>query len=149
MEDILKKLPSWLIVAAVVYVAVLVSYAVYEDRAVELWPPKIYEKGGAQGLASAGRSGEPWVTTEAVARPFPVADCPKRLPGVLATAQVVNVHPATWGGEGGTIWFGDWQGNTVWLACPSSAPIIIVGAAGAEASATKSVVDALAGLITK
>ncbi|MDN0083685.1 hypothetical protein QU487_13110 [Crenobacter sp. SG2305] len=149
MEDILKKLPTWLIVAAVVYVAGLVSYAVFENRTVEFWPPKIYEKGEGQGPAPAGRSSEPWVTTEAVARPFPVADCPVRLPAVLAIAKVANAHPATWGGEGGMIWFGDWQGDTVWLACLPNAPIIIVGAAGAEASATKGAVDALMGLIAK
>jgi hypothetical protein len=44
MEDLLKTLPKWLLVATLVYVAVLLSYAVYDNRDVEFFPPKISAK---------------------------------------------------------------------------------------------------------
>lgn len=42
--EFLKTLPKWLVVAISAYVAVLFSYAVYDNRAVELFPPKISAK---------------------------------------------------------------------------------------------------------
>ena len=42
--EILKKLPQWVLVFLVFYIAVLVSYAVYDNRKVQFWPPIIYEK---------------------------------------------------------------------------------------------------------
>lgn len=43
----LSLVPTWLLIVVVVYVAVLVSYAVLDNRDVEFWPPRIHPKGGA------------------------------------------------------------------------------------------------------
>lgn len=42
--DVLKTLPKWLLVAIFVYVAILFSYAVYDNRSIELFPPRISAK---------------------------------------------------------------------------------------------------------
>jgi hypothetical protein len=39
--DVLKELPKWALIAALAYAGVLISYAVYDNRSVELFPPKI------------------------------------------------------------------------------------------------------------
>jgi hypothetical protein len=44
MADFLKTLPKWLLVAIFVYVAILFSYAVYDNRSVQLFPPSISAK---------------------------------------------------------------------------------------------------------
>jgi hypothetical protein len=148
MEAILKKLPNWLILAAACYVVLLVSYAVLDNRAVELWPPKIHAKDGSLGLASSEHTGRPWVSIETVTPKFSITDCPTRLPASLTMAHATNVHPAQWGGEEGMLWFGTLQGNTVWLSCQPG-PVIMIGAAGPEPSSTKSAVDSLVSMISK
>jgi hypothetical protein len=52
VERLLSAIPKWLIVAATVYVALLVSYAVFDNRQVEFWPPKIHSKGGDSGTTA-------------------------------------------------------------------------------------------------
>jgi hypothetical protein len=42
--DVLKTLPKWLLIAIFVYVAILLSYAVYDNRSVEIFPPRISAK---------------------------------------------------------------------------------------------------------
>lgn len=42
--DFLKIIPKWALVALIGYVAILISFAVWDGRGVEFWPPKIYEK---------------------------------------------------------------------------------------------------------
>jgi len=42
--EILKKLPQWAILLIAVYLAVLVSYAVYDGRKVDFIPPSIHPK---------------------------------------------------------------------------------------------------------
>jgi hypothetical protein len=44
--DVLKILPKWLLIAIFVYVAILLSYAVYDNRSVQLFPPSISAKPG-------------------------------------------------------------------------------------------------------
>lgn len=44
MKELLQKVPSWLIVAIIAYIALLISYAVYDDRTIDFWPPKIHSK---------------------------------------------------------------------------------------------------------
>ena len=40
----MKVLPKWLLIAIALYIAVLTSYAVYDNRSVEFFPPKIAAK---------------------------------------------------------------------------------------------------------
>ncbi len=42
--DLLKTLPKWLLVSILAYIAVLFSYAVYDNRTIEFFPPKIFAK---------------------------------------------------------------------------------------------------------
>ena len=51
----LSRLPLWLIVAVLLAATVLIGYAVFDGREVELWPPKIYAKGTA--ACDAGMQG--------------------------------------------------------------------------------------------
>ena len=144
MEDIAKKLPTWFVLGIAIYVAVLLSIAMYDNRQIDFWPPSIHPKGTAKP------AGTPWVSIGAALPKFPAADCPARLPGALALASAEKVKPATWGDREG-LWFGELRGNTVWLACrqEGAAMTVMVGAAGPEADSTKNAVDLLAGLVSK
>ena len=150
MEDIVKKLPTWLILAIACYVAVLVSYAMFDNRKIDLWPPTIHPKGVSSDPASAKPARAPWVSIGEATTKFPAADCPTRLPASLALASAENVHPATWG-DRENLWFAELKGNTVWLGCRQvgAATAVMVGAAGPEADSTKVAVDLLVSLISK
>ncbi|MCW3480972.1 hypothetical protein OL229_15595 [Neisseriaceae bacterium JH1-16] len=145
MGEIIKKLPNWLILAAAVYIAVLASYAVFNNQTVEFWPPTIHAKDEASGPAAGKQPSVPWVSLGSAMASFPVTECSQRLPAALGRAQATGIHSATWGGEDGLLWFGELGGNTVWLACSRGASPIVVGAAGATPEATKGAVDALLG----
>jgi hypothetical protein len=149
MEHILKTLPTWLIILLACYVAVLVSYAVFDNRTVALWPPVIHSKDEPSDVGPT-RTRLPWVSLETVTPQFSTTECPVRLPASLGMASATNVKPATWG-ERGTLWFAELNGNTVWLFCPriAATPVIIVGAAGKAPDSTKTAVDLLAGLISR
>ncbi len=41
--DYLKIIPKWTLIALIGYVAILFSFAVWDGRRVEFWPPRIYE----------------------------------------------------------------------------------------------------------
>lgn len=41
--EMIKELPKWLVIGLFLYVASLLSYAVYDKRTVDFFPPKIYE----------------------------------------------------------------------------------------------------------
>jgi hypothetical protein len=142
MEEILKKLPTWFILAIACYVAVLLSWAMFDNRKIDLWPPMIHPKGVGSGV--------PWVSIGAATPRFPGTDCPTRLPASLALASAVNVHPTTWG-DRENLWFAELKGNTVWLGCRQvgSETAIIVGAAGPEADSTKVAVDLLVSLVSQ
>ena len=44
-KQLILSLPRWLIVLVLVYLALLISYAVFDNRRVDFWPPSIHEKG--------------------------------------------------------------------------------------------------------
>ena len=150
MEDIVKRLPTWFVLAIACYVAVLVSFAMFDNRQIDLWPPRIYAKGGSSDPASAKPARAPWVSIGAATPNFPAADCPARLPASLALASAENVKPATWGDSEG-LWFAALKGNTVWLSCRQvgATTVVMVGAAGPEADSTKGAVDLLVGLVSR
>jgi len=150
MGDIVKKLPTWFILAIACYVAVLVSYAMFDNRQIDLWPPKIHPKGVSSDPASVKPARVPWVSIGAATPKFPAADCPARLPASLVLASAEKVKPATWGDSEG-LWFGELKGNTVWLECRQvgAATVVMVGAAGPEADSTKVAVDLLVSLIAQ
>ena len=146
MEDILKKLPARFILAVACYVAVLLSYAMFDNRKIELWPPAIYPKGAATDKPA----GLPWVTVGPATPKFSAAECPARLPASLVLASAESIHPATWG-DPDRLWFGKVKGTTVWLYCleAGAATTIMVGAAGPEADSTKNAVDLLVSLVSR
>jgi len=150
MEDIVKRLPTWLVLAIACYVAVLVSYAMFDNRRIDLWPPTIHPKGVSSEPASPKHARVPWVSIDTATPKFTAADCPARLPASLSLASAENVKPATWGDRDG-LWFGELKGNTVWLSCRQvgAATAVMVGAAGQEPDSTKGVVDLLVSLISK
>ena len=41
---LLKKASQWALLLLVIYLLLLFTYAIYDDRRVDLWPPVIYEK---------------------------------------------------------------------------------------------------------
>jgi hypothetical protein len=145
MEDILNRLPTWFFLAIACYVAVLLSFAMFDNRQIDLWPPRIHPKG-----VSAKPAGAPWVSIGAATPRFSGTNCPTRLPASLALASAVNVHPTTWG-DRENLWFAELKGNTVWLGCRQvgSETAIIVGAAGPEADSTKVAVDLLVSLVSQ
>jgi hypothetical protein len=140
MEDILKTLPRWIVLIGIVYVAGLLTYAVYDNRTVEFFPPKIHER-----AASSGPGGLPWVSIDRVTPKFPMADCVNRGPGVLAMGAATNVKRAQWGDAG--LWFAELHGNTVWLSCQPA--FVIVGAAGSAPDGTKRAVDVLIDVLSR
>ena len=150
MEDIAKKLPTWFVLGIAVYVAVLLSIAMYDNRKIDFWPPSIHPKGTGSAPASATPASLPWVSIDAATPAFPLADCPVRLPASLNLASAEKVKPATWGDRDG-LWFGELKGNTVWLGCRQvgAETVVMVGAAGPEADSTKGAVDLLVGLVSK
>jgi hypothetical protein len=48
MDGFLSRVPGWALAALLIYLAVLVSYAVWDNRQVDFWPPKIYSKSQPQ-----------------------------------------------------------------------------------------------------
>jgi len=150
MEDIVKRLPTWLVLAIACYVAVLVSYAMFDNRRIDLWPPTIHSKGVSSDPASAKPARVPWVTIGAATPKLRAADCPARLPASLGLASAENIKPATWG-DRERLWFGELRGNTVWLFClqVGAATTVMVGAAGPEADSTKVAVDLLVNLVSQ
>jgi len=44
--DFLKSLPKWALMALAGYVAVLFTFAIFDGRRVDFWPPAIHQKGG-------------------------------------------------------------------------------------------------------
>jgi len=54
--EILKKVFQWVILLFVIYTLILVTFAIYDDRRVDFWPPVIYEKGTGNGTNHAGKA---------------------------------------------------------------------------------------------
>ncbi|MDS4070360.1 MAG: hypothetical protein RKO24_12145 [Candidatus Competibacter sp.] len=42
----LKALPAWIVALAILIAASFIGYGVYDNRLIELWPPKIHPKSG-------------------------------------------------------------------------------------------------------
>ena len=42
--DFLKNIPKWALIALIVYLAFLITFAIFDGRRVDLWPPVIHEK---------------------------------------------------------------------------------------------------------
>ena len=59
----LAHVPTWLLITVVGYVAVLVSYAVLDNRDVEFWPPRIHPKGGDPSPSLFPSLAGPWRVT--------------------------------------------------------------------------------------
>jgi hypothetical protein len=52
--ELLKLVPKWLLLVMAGYVVVLLSYAAYDNRTINLWPPRIEARQEAVAAAAAG-----------------------------------------------------------------------------------------------
>ena len=71
--ELLKKLFQWAILLLIIYAAFVVTFAIYDDRRVDFWPPVIYEKGTGNGMNHRGEAKKSVFETIATGKEFLIA----------------------------------------------------------------------------
>jgi len=126
---LLRELPKWAIVAVLIYVAVLVSYSVYDNRRVDFWPPAIHSRTPAAVAETSSLKAQlddtTWVCSSPKCDPNPKVKARIWLivklqneQGQIAEGQVLGVNTITYGALRGTISKDlrsiSWDNDTAW-----------------------------------